>query len=264
MNQEVVRIEILSKDIKSSEELKYAIIQESKYFEEKVHIIRKIEELNNTEKTNILIVIIDNKFEKIIKDNLEMLKCKANEVIFICKGKNLLEGFKLYRNIKIFSGIEDNRAIAFSILYNYYEKLKNKREKHILKDQTKKLRNTMKKFQISEELKASLSDSIDEIVMENLSHNSVGYEDLKTMIMFCIINEIDIDEEQNYEYIYKAVSEINNKRIIDLNKNVKTTLGLIRNRKKKLKIQEMLSKIKNRQAVEQVILISKEVKEKIK
>ncbi len=264
MNQEVVRIEILSKDIKSSEELKYAIIQESKYFEERVHITRKIEELNNIKEINILIVIIENRFEKMIKDNLEMLKCKAKEVIFICKNKKLLEGFNLYRNIKIFSGIEDNRAIAFSILYNYYEKMKNKSEKHILKDQMKKLKNSMKKFEISEESKASLSESIDEIVMENLSHNSVGYEDLKTMIMFCIINEIDIDEEQNYEYIYKAVSEINSKRIIDLKKNIKATLGLIRNRKKKLKIQEMLSKIKNRQAVEQVILIGKEVKKQIK
>ena len=264
MKQEVVKIKIFSKDVKSSEELKYAIIQESKYFKEKVDIIKNIEDFNNIEDVNILIVIIDNKLKNIIKENLTKLESKVEKIVFIDKNNNILaKEFSMYKNIKISSGIDDNKVIAFSILYDYYEKLKNKSEKHILKEQAKKIKNTIKKFDINEELKKSLSDNIDKVVMENLSHNSAGYGDFKTMLMFCIINEIDINKEQNYDYIYKAVSKINNKRIIDLNKNIRNTLGLIRNRKKKLKIQDMLFKIKNRQAVEQVILISKEIKEEL-
>lgn len=264
MKQEVVSIKIFSKNTKSAEELKNAIIKESKYFKEKVDNISNIKDLDNIKDVSILIVIIDNESKNILKEHLKILESKVNEIILIDKNTNLLtKEFNTYRNIRIFSELKDNRAIAFSILYNYYEKLRNKREKYILKDQTKKFKSTMKKFEASEEIKVSLSDSIDKILMENLSHNSIGYEDFKTMIMFCVINGIDIDEERNYEYIYKALSKINNKRIIDLNRNIRNTLSLIRNRKKKLKIQKVLSQIKNKQVVEQVILISKEIKEKL-
>ena len=52
-------------------------------------------------------------------------------------------------------------------------------------------------------------------------------------------------------------------RLIEAGADIKAVSKRLGHRKKKLKIQEMLSQIKNKQAVEQVILISKEVKEKL-
>lgn len=264
MKQEVVRIEILSKDVKSSEELKYAIIKESEYFEEKIDIIRKIEELHNVNNVNILMIIIDKELKKILKENLAMLKDKVNKVILIDKDKNILpKEFNMYKNIKITSGIKDNRVIAFSVLYDYYKELKNKREKNILKDQSKKLEKTMDKFEQGEN-KIVIFDKIDEIVMENRKNNSIGYEKLKIMIYFCIINKLHLDDDKNYNYFHKAIARIFNEKVNVILNEINSSINLIRKRKKQLKIQKYLEEIKGKQVIEQIILISEVVEKNIK
>lgn len=263
MKKEIVRIAIISHNAEICEKLKYAFIQESKNFNVKIDVTTKIEDISKISSLNILIVIVDNELEENIRENITILKNKVNRVILIDKN-NLSKEFKTNKNIKIIPQTNDTRVIAFSILYEYNQKFIKKHEMQILKEQNNRLKKSMKKFNINNELVPKLSENIDKILMEGLSHNSEGYEDLKIMITFCIINEIDIDEQEHYEYIYEAISKIQNKRVYDIQVNIRNTLTLIRNRRKKLKIQKLLKQLKYNLAVENVILISKEIKKQIK
>ena len=71
----------------------------------------------------------------------------------------------------------------------------------------KKFEKTMNNFE-RDNNKTFIFDKIDEIVMENRRNSSAGYEKLKVMLYFCIINKLEIDEEKNYNYFYNSIDRI--------------------------------------------------------
>lgn len=254
MKEKVIQIVIFSHNQELAENFKYAINLESKYFRQETIIINDIEELKKVKKVNILIVLIDEQInEKFVEDNKEILNNKSKECVVIDMQNKTIKRRNITKEI---SKNEDDKALAFTILYDYSIKLNKKKEKSQLSYNYKKLKKTMEKFE-QEEDKIVILDKIDEIVMENRKNNSIGYEKLKIMIYFCIINKLDIDSDKNYNYFHKAIARIFNEKVNVVLNEINSSINLIRKRKKQLKIQEYLREIKGKQVIEQIILISK-------
>jgi len=117
----------------------------------------------------------------------------------------------------------------------------------------------MKKFQERNQKKEELLRNIEEKLFGNKKSNGVGYEELVTMLMYCSVNNIDVDEDRNYEYLYEAVGKIHNEYPSYVPSKISKMLGLLRQRKNKLEIQDFLKEITGRPIAEQVILISKKI-----
>lgn len=260
MKKDVIQIVIYSNDIELAKKFNIAVKQESKYFKEETKIISKKEELDIVKDINILMILISDKKENELKNyKSKKIKNKAEKVVIV----NMKERIVVEKDIiKIMGKNQDEKAIAFSILYDYSIELKNKIEEDELSYNQKMLDETMEKFN-TDDSQEKVFSKIDEIVMENRANYSIGYETLKIMIYFCIVNDINIDPEQKYNYFYKAIARIFNENVNVVIKNIGSTLNLIRKRKKKLKIQEKLEEIKGKQVIEQIILISKIVKQNL-
>ena len=258
MKHELVKIVIFDKNTEESKELKYLLSQESRYFTEEIDEVNNLEKLYEINNIAILIINLNDETKNV---KIKELSHLAKKIIIIDKD-NILKKSKLNKNIKVINDIQDNRVIAFTILYDYYIELKNEKEKLQSSYSSKKFEKTMNNFE-RDNNKTFIFDKIDEIVMENRYISSAGYEKLKVMLYFCVINKLEIDEEKNYNYFYNAIDRIfDEKEVIILNE-IKSTISLIRKRKKTLKIQNYLEKIKGRQIVEQIILISKIIRKNI-
>lgn len=254
MKQEKIQIVLYSNDIELAEKFRKVIDQESKYFKEETTIISEEREFNILKDVNILIILINDELEEKIKSyNSNEINDKAEKVVIIdIQKQNMVED----KVIKTIGNNQDEKAIVFSILYDYSMKLKKKIEESELIYNKKMLEETMEKFN-TDDNERKIFNKIDEVIMENKLNYSIGYEKLKTMIYFCIINKLNIDKEKRYNYFYKAIARIFNENVNVVIKDIGATLNLIRRRKRKLKIQEKIQEMKGKQIVEQIILISK-------
>ncbi len=261
MKEKIIQIVIFSHDQELAGNFKYAINLESKYFKQETRIISDMKELQKGKKVNILIVLIGEQTElKFEKYDKEKLKSKSEELVVIDMQNKTINRSNRTRAL---SKSQDNKALAFTILYDYSIELNKKKEKFQLSYNYKKLEKTMNKFEQGEN-KIVIFDKIDEIVMENRKNNSIGYEKLKIMIYFCIINKLHIDDDKNYNYFHKAIARIFNEKVNVILNEINSSINLIRKRKKQLKIQQYLEKIKGKQVIEKIILISEIVEKNIK
>lgn len=258
MKAEIIHIVILSKNRQLAEKFKYALNSESKYFKQQTKIVEEIEDF---EKVDILIVIADEQINwKFIEDNKVVFKDQAKRSIIIDMQSRII----VRDNItKFLSDSEDDKSLAFSILYNYYIDLKKNKERTQLSYNHKKLEKTMDKFEQGNN-KMLILDKVDEVVMENKRNNSIGYEKLKIMIYFCIVNKLEIDSKKNYNYFHKAIARIFNDKVSVILNEINSTIHTIRRRKVHLKIQKDLEEMKGKLIIEQIILISKIVEKQLK
>ncbi|WP_304683125.1 hypothetical protein [uncultured Clostridium sp.] len=254
MKEKIIQIVVFSRKQELAEKFKYAINWESRYFRQETKIINDIEELRKVKKVNILIVLIDEQMNwEFIEFNKEVLNSKTKECFIIDMQKRTITKNGI---TELLRDSQDDKALAFKIVYDYYIELKKKNEKSQLSYNYKKLKKTMNKFEQGDN-KSIILDKIDEVVMENRRNNSAGYEKLKTMIYFSIVNKLEVDSEKNYNYFHKAIARIFNENVTVILNEINSTIRIIRKRKKQLKIQEYLEEIKGKQIIEQIILISK-------
>lgn len=120
MKKEIIKIVILSKDTKKAKIFMDAINQESKYFKEETEVVRDIEELSKISDIKILIYLISQSEQK--KYSYEELESRAYRTIILDREKETMQSKETIKDI---SRYEDDRAIAFSILYDYYLELQN-------------------------------------------------------------------------------------------------------------------------------------------
>lgn len=257
MSKEESIIVIFSKNNILAEKLKEGINKESKFFKQNTEIINDMESINNYECVDLLILLVDESMSMKYCNFKRFFKCVERDII-IDLDKGIIKNF--YNNTSYeFARKFDERAIAFGILFDLYTDYQKKDQKEKLKNGMKKLKQTMKQFEKKDSVKEKISNSIDEQLLDDRKCNCVGIDELKTMIMFCKINKLNIDENKEYDYIYEALGNIYNEYPSVITKNIGRALGELRHRKKKLKLQEYLEEIKGKPIAEQVILISQKI-----
>lgn len=255
MSKKIIEIIIFNQNIAVTEKIHNALISESMGFELKINLINKLEEIDSMKKRDILIIDVD----KNLDFNLEKLKTKFKNIIIIDKFKLFLTNtFKNSNKVYLITEIQDYRVLAFNIIYNYYTKYKNEKE---LYEKRKCKKNSKKVIQKFNEYinKDELIIEIDKILMQGTNTKFNGYKELSFMIMFCIINKINIKRNKKYEYIYNAIELLYKEKWYIFNKNIRGALLLLRKRKNRLYIQTLLEKIKGKTIIEQVILISQHI-----
>ena len=125
MKHELVKIVIFDKNTEESKELKYLLSQESRYFTEEIDEVNNLEKLYEINNIAILIINLNDETKNV---KIKELNHLAKKIVIIDKD-NILKKSKLNKNIKVINDIQDNRVIAFTILYDYYIELKNEKEK---------------------------------------------------------------------------------------------------------------------------------------
>lgn len=258
MIKEESKIIIFSKNNVLAEKLKDGINKESNFFKQNTEIINEMELINNYEHIDLLILLIDENMSLKYCNFKKFFKCVERDVI-IDLDKGLIKNF--YNNTSYeLERKFDERAIAFGILFDLYTDYQRKGQEEKLKNGMKKLKQTMKQFEKRDSYKEEFSNSIDKQLLEGKKCNCIGIDELKTMIMFCKINKLEIDENKDYEYIYEALGNIYNEHSSIVVRRIGSALGGLRHRKRKLELQEYLQEIKGKPIAEQVILISQKIK----
>lgn len=121
MKKPIIRIVIFSESKKTAKEFENAIKLESKYFKEETIVINDIEELEKVSEVKMLIYITNNTNASMY-DNHDFENITSN-IIVINKKEKVINNNGTKSSIARF---EDDRAIAFSILYNYYLETRKK------------------------------------------------------------------------------------------------------------------------------------------
>ncbi len=253
MNNNVVNIVIYSKETEILNDLKYAIEKECTFFKQNTQIVNDIKKVDKIENINILIVVFKNQRMNIVKN----LNNKAEKLIIVDLKKGIIKGNQ--EKVEEITKTEDIRAIAFSIVFNYYDESRKKKFEEVQKQNDSNLDKGLNKFEGKENFKREISLKIDKALTIN-GRNFKGFEELKTMIMFCIINDISIKENSNdYNYIYDATAKILNETKGRMKDNITTGLAVVRHRKCKSKIGNCIIEVKTKPITEQIILIGKEI-----
>lgn len=264
MKKKIVRVVIFDENIEVLEKLKNAMTRESIFFEVEINLINEIDELSCLNKKDIFIINIEEVSKNNMKIDFQELSSKFINIFIINKYKiDVPVEIKNIRKVRIISNIEDDRAIAFNILHYYYMKYKNNKKQYEIRKNKEKLKKTIEQFN-KHTNKEELVLEIDRLLMEGTNTRFNGYEELRFMIMFCIVNEIKIDSNKNYNYIYEAIKSICKQDWYNFSKDIGGALLLIRKRKRKLYIQHLLEKIKGKQVIEQIILISQNINANLK
>lgn len=255
MDNDVVDIVIYSKEPRIANNLKYAIEKECTFFKQNTQVINDIEKLDKIKNINILIVVYKNQ----LINEFKSFDNKAEKVIIVDLKKGIIK--EKQETVEKIKKIEDIRAIAFSIVFNYYDESRKKKFEEEQKQNDSNLDKALNKFENKEDSKREISLKIDKALTIN-GRIFKGFEELKTMIMFCIINDISIKENSNdYNYIYDATAKILNETKGRMKDNITTGLAVVRHRKCKNKIGNCVMEVKTKPIAEQVILIGKEIRE---
>lgn len=120
MNKQKVIIVILSRNKELAEKFKYAIDLQYNFFKRDIHIINRAKELENFNEINILILIDYD------KNKIRNIEDRAEKTVIIDMKKSIIKEGNEKRDISL---MEDEKVIAFSIIYDYYKKIKAKEEK---------------------------------------------------------------------------------------------------------------------------------------
>lgn len=257
MIKEESKIVILSKNNAIAEKLKEGINKESKFFKQNTEIINDMESINEFEYIDLLILLIDENMSLKYCNFKRFFQCVERDIIIdldmgLVKDNYNHTSYEIGRKF-------DERAIAFGILFDLYTDYQRKGQDEKLKRGMKKLKQTMKQFEKKDSYKEKISNIIDKQLLEDRKCDCNGIEELKTMIMFCVINKLNVDEDKEYDYIYEALGNIYNEFPSVIARRIGSALGMLRHRKRKLKLQEYLEEIKGKQIAEQVILISQKI-----
>ncbi len=122
MKKKTIKIVIFCKDKEIAEKFRIAMEEESKYFKEEIITVKEMAELNKIRDIKLLIYIINSNGQNELKKyKYEDLEEKSDKIIIIDKENEILQNNDGIRSIKKY---DDDRAIAFSILYNYYLEFK--------------------------------------------------------------------------------------------------------------------------------------------
>lgn len=119
-NRDIVKIIICSNNKELAKQFEIAIKKESKYFTEETYIINEIDEIFDA---NILIRVIESNNQRVLNQNeLDIIKNKIDNFITV----DLKEYIVIEENNENkFTKNEGMRAMAFSIIFKYYLKIKN-------------------------------------------------------------------------------------------------------------------------------------------
>lgn len=259
MEKKLVKLAIISINAEMTLKFRDSIIKQNQYFRRvEIEIFNDIKEV---ESANILVIFSDQNLKLESKKASIILKGKISKVFAVNIDSGLTwdcgkEEYKTFFNES--TKKIDLNAIAFSILYNYYDFLVGEEKK------IKKVLNKLKRKETIEAYnkykhKEILSYNIDQIIMENQKHGFCGYEELKTMIMFCIINKEKIKYDKDYTYIQDAMCEICDHTIYNIKNNIEVAIYIIVSKKKILKIQPILIRMRGRGYIEKAIIMGKVV-----
>lgn len=257
MSKEESKIVIFSKNNVLAEKLKEGINKEAKFFKQNTEIIDDLESLDKFECINLLILLVDENMSMKYCNFKRFFKCVERDIL-IDLDVGLVKNFYNKTSYELSSKF-DGRAIAFGILFDLYTDYQKKEQKEKLENGMKKLKQTMKQFEKRDSYKEKISHIIDKQLLEGTKCECRGIGELKTMIMFCIINKLKVDENKDYGFIYEAVGRVYNEYPSVVVSRIGNALGILRHRKRKLKLQEFLEEIKGKQIAEQVILISQKI-----
>lgn len=269
MNKEIT-IKILNEGNTSTEKIAMALKTESKFFriniesKDNVDIILKEDNLES-----IIILFLNKKlnkynFEKLIelsKDTRKINIIDREKFISKTKKEILLQN----KSVRIIEECEDIHLLAFSVLYNYYEEnidlfnkenKGNKGKKIFDKD---KYNFVMKKYEECVN-KDNILNLIDDFLLEGKKYNFKGYEELKMLILICIICDVKEDDDEQFLYIYKVISEIYKKNIKEIRTSLTNAINLIRC-KKVLKASKTLLEQKGKPLIIQTLKVSNLIKD---
>jgi len=124
IKDEIIKIVILCSDFNLGNRLKEGINKESNFFKQDTEIILDMNDLNKFEHINLLIFLIDEKMSLKYCNFKRFYKCVERD-ISIDLDKCLVRNN--YNNTSYEIGKKfDERAIAFSILFDYYTDLEKK------------------------------------------------------------------------------------------------------------------------------------------
>lgn len=257
MIKEESKIVILSKNNTLAEKLKEGINKESKFFKQNTEIINDMELINKFEQIDLLILLIDENMALKFCNFKRFFKCVKRDVIIDVDFGTVKNNYN--HTSYEFGRKFDERAIAFGILIDLHTDYQKKGQDEKLKRGMKKLNQTMKQFEKRDSYKEKISNIIDKQLLEDRKCDCSGIEELKTMIMFCVINKLNVEENKEYDFIYEALGNIYNEFPSIIARRIGSALGTLRHRKRKLKLQDYMEEIKGKQIAEQVILISQKI-----
>lgn len=122
IEMETIKIIIFSNDKELAERYMCSINTEMKYFQEQLTVItiNDIEELKKVNDIKLLIYIINDKKENVLKEDL---KNKSDTVIVVDKVRGTIQNEGIVFSIKKY---QDDRAIAFNIVWEYLNNGKTK------------------------------------------------------------------------------------------------------------------------------------------
>lgn len=258
MIKEESKIIILSQNNALAEKLKEGINKEAKFFKQNTEIINDMELINKYEYIDLLILLIDENMSLKYCNFKRFFQCVKRDIIIDLDNGLIRDNYN--HTSYEFGRKFDERAIAFGILFDLYTDYQRKGQDKKFKRGMKKLKQTMKQFDGKRDsYKEKISNIIDKQLLEDRKCDCNGIEELKTMIMFCVINKLNIDENKDYDFIYEALGNIYNEFPSVIARKIGSALGTLRHRKRKLKLQEYMEEIKGKQIAEQVILISQKI-----
>ena len=113
----LIKIVIFSNNKEFAEHFKISIKREFNcIFDREIVVINNIEKLNRIKDINILIYLINKKETQ--KYSNEELKGMADKIVILDKEQEIIQNDEIKMVIGKF---EDDRAIIFSIIYDYYK-----------------------------------------------------------------------------------------------------------------------------------------------
>ncbi len=258
-----IAVKILNQTNISNEKLEKALLSQSKFFRVTVEFKESIDIILKEKNFHSIIIIVLNKrlnkelLEKII--NLARNRNRINIVDtekYISKTKK--ETLLQKESVKIIEETKDIYVLAFNILYDYYQENKNfiDNKNETSEEEEEKYNFVMNQYKECKN-KDEILDLIDDFLLEGKSYNFQGYNELKTLILICIICKIK-DRSERFLYVYRVVAEIHKKKEGEIRYLIGSALNSIKNRK--LKVNEILNKLNGSNIVKQAIKLGEIIK----
>lgn len=263
MNLESEKIAILGKNEKLIKKMLKSVKNESNYF--KIEIItiqstRALEKIMEKQEINILFVIMDKTLDKRIEE-LNLVESDIEQIVFI-NSKDISitkKDYTKHNSIVTYTYKTDYKIIAFQVLFKFY---KNRIKYNQYEIEKKKIRRLIDRTERNKEKKI-LSNKINKIFNKQ-NCRSIGYQNLKKIIVICIINELKVENEEEYYLIYKIMLEVYKLEWEEIRQSIYKNISVIRESTKSFMIQKTLAEIKGKSIVEQIISISNEINKECK
>lgn len=264
-----VAVKIVNEEKINIERLEKALLFEAKFFKinleekENIDLLFKEENLES-----IIIVLIGEKTNEKFLDKIIEVSKTTKKINIIDIKSNLAKGKKEIleqkENIAVLSEYKDQSVLAFNIIYDYYNENREffEDEKNILKLETEKYKFIMTKYE-STDNKEGLLKIIDEFLLEGKKYNFKGYDELKTLILLCMICDIE-DEYEHFYFVYKVICEIYGKTENEIRNLINYGLNSIKIKKEKLAVNKYLKEVNGKNLVIQAKKLSNIIKEKNK